>query len=222
MARPLDPRMLDACVEGLASTHQRLLEVADSLTSEQFAAPSRLTGWSRATLVGHLVMNGRSFLHVLSEAAHAENIEQYPGGATTREAGIAEAATWDLARSVGELRKSIYMLEGAIAGATFDMWNKTYRSPSGATLTVHEVPFLRWRECVVHLTDLDLEIEFDQWPDLYVRLELERQKMMLAASRSMGLTQIPRAALELPEKHRLAWLLQRVEVEGLSTGPGLA
>jgi hypothetical protein len=56
---------------------------------------------------------------------------------------------------------------------------------------------------------------------LYVRLELERQKMAWAASHPMGLTQIPQAALKLNEKHRLAWLLQRAEVEGLPKGPGL-
>ena len=221
MARPLDPRMLDACVEGLAATHQRLLEVADSLTPEQFAGPSRLEGWTRGTLVGHLVMNGRSFLHVLAEAGQSNAIEQYPGGAQAREDAISEASQWEMGHAAAELRKSIYMLEGAIAGASFDMWNDAYRSASGATVPVHDIPFLRWRECVVHLSDLDVGIEFDQWPDLYVRLELDRQKMMWAATHPMGLTQIPRAALELSDKHRLAWLLQRVDVEGLSKGPGL-
>ena len=221
MARPLDPRMLDACVEGLAATHQLLLETADALTNEQFMGPSRLEGWTRGTLVGHLVMNGRSFVHVLSQSGRSESIEQYPGGAPAREAAIVEASQWDLGHAVAELRKSIYMLEGAIAGASFEMWNDSYRSASGATIAVHEIPFLRWRECVVHLTDLDVGIEFEQWPDLYVRLELERQKMMWAATHPMGLTQLPRKALELSDKHRLAWLLQRVDVEGLSKGPGL-
>lgn len=221
MARPLDPRMLDACVEGLAATHQLLLQTVDELTHEQFSAPSKLDGWSRGTLVGHLVMNARSFIHVLAAASKTDEIEQYPGGAPAREATIAEAAQWEMSTSVSELRKSVYMLEGAIAGATFDNWNRTYRSASGATVAVHEIPFLRWRECVVHLTDLDLGIKWDQWPDLYVRLELERQKMAWMASHPMGLTQIPQAAMELPEKHRLAWLLQRVEVDGLPKGPGL-
>jgi hypothetical protein len=86
---------------------------------------------------------------------------------------------------------------------------------------MHEIPFLRWRESVIHLTDLDVGIGYDQWPDMYVRLELEREKMAWAASHPMGLTQIPQAALKLNEKHRLAWLLQRAEVEGLPKGPGL-
>ncbi len=86
---------------------------------------------------------------------------------------------------------------------------------------MHDVPFLRWRESVIHLTDLGVGIGYDQWPDFYVRLELERQKMAWAASHPMGLTQIPQAALKLNEKHRLEWLLQRADVEGLPKGPGL-
>jgi hypothetical protein len=86
---------------------------------------------------------------------------------------------------------------------------------------MHELPFLRWRECVLHLTDLDVGIEFDQWPPHYVRLELDRQKMAWAASHAMGLTQLPQAAMKLDEKHRLAWLLQRAEVDGLPRGIGL-
>jgi hypothetical protein len=85
---------------------------------------------------------------------------------------------------------------------------------------MHELPFLRWRESVVHLTDLNVSRSWDTWPSLYVRLELERQKMAWAASHAMGLTQLPKVALQLPENHRLAWLLQRAEVDGLPKGLG--
>jgi hypothetical protein len=37
----------------------------------------------------------------------------------------------------------------------------------------------------------------------------------------MGLTQLPQAAMKLNENHRLAWILQRAEVEGLPKGLGL-
>lgn len=66
MPRPLDSRLLDSCVEGVAATHQRLLEVVDTLTAEQFTAPSLLPGWNRATLIGHLTMNAHSYLHLLT------------------------------------------------------------------------------------------------------------------------------------------------------------
>jgi hypothetical protein len=73
----------------------------------------------------------------------------------------------------------------------------------------------------VHLTDLDVGVSYDEWPSLYVRLELDRQKMAWAASHAMGLTQLPQASLQLSPAHRLAWLLQRAQIDGLPTGPGL-
>ncbi len=221
MPRALDPRILESCVEGVAATHQRLLEVVDAMTPEQFVAPSSLPGWNRTTLVGHLTKNAQSFVHLLASAGRGEVGEQYPGGVDGRNAGIEEALGWSPGRATKELRKAVYMLEGAWAGASHDMWNATGMMVSGSVIAMHEIPFLRWRECVIHLTDLDVGMGYEQWPDLYVRLELERQKMAWAASHPMGLTQIPQAALKLQENHRLAWLLQRAEVEGLSTGPGL-
>ena len=221
MASPLDPKMLDRVVEGLALTHQRLLEVADSLTPSQMAEPSHLPGWSRLTLLGHLTMNAHSFVHLMACAARGEVGEQYPGGVASRQAGIDEASQWNPDRAVKELRKAVYTLEGAWAGATSDIWQGIGLMAGGSTVPMHELPFRRWRESVIHLTDLNVGISYNEWPDYYVRLELERQKMAWAASHPMGLTQLPQAAMKLPEKHRLAWLLQREDVEGLPKGPGL-
>lgn len=208
-------------MEGLALSHQRLLEIADSLTPAQFAEQSHLPGWSRGTVLGHLTMNARSFVHLVSCAGRGEVGQQYPGGLGEREAGIHEATAWEPEHAVNQLRKSVYMLEGAWAGATTDIWQGGAVMASGATISMHELPFRRWREVVIHLTDLNVGIEYNEWPDYYVRLELDRQKMAWAASHPMGLTQIPQAALSLPDKQRLAWLLQRTHVDGLPQGPGI-
>ncbi len=221
MARPLDARLLDACVEGCAVTHQLLLEAVDAISPDAFAEPSRLPGWTRGTIVGHLALNAQSHVELLAAAARGESARQYGGGPEVRTAAIAEASLWAPEKAVKELRKAIYSLEGAWAGSTYDTWQGTGRASSGSVISMHELPFLRWRECVLHLTDLDVGIEYDQWPSHYVRLELDRQKMAWAASHAMGLTQLPQAAMKLDEKHRLAWLLQRAEVDGLPQGLGL-
>lgn len=220
--RPLDPRQLDACVEGCAATHQTLLDVVDALSSEAWAGPSLLEGWSRGTVVGHLALNAESFIHLLSCASRGESGQQYPGGPGAREAAIAEASTWTQTDATARLRRAVYTLEGAWAGATYEMWESTGTLASGAVVAMHDLVFLRWRECVVHLTDLDVGMGWETWPSLYVRLELDRQKMAWAASHAMGLTLLPKAALQLPENQRLAWLLQRTKVDGLPQGPGLS
>ncbi|MEY3806981.1 MAG: hypothetical protein RIR69_1793 [Actinomycetota bacterium] len=221
MPPALDAKQLDACVAGCAASHQRLLERVDELTVDQLQAPSLLPGWTRLTLVGHLALNARSHVHLLECAARGEVGEQYPGGAPARQRAIDEAATWAPDAAVRELRSAIYALEGAWAHTTHDAWLGTGTQATGAVIAMHELPFLRWREVVVHLFDLDIGVSYDEWPSLYVRLELDRQKMAWAASHAMGLTQLPQASLQLSPPHRLAWLLQRVEVDGLPKGPGL-
>jgi maleylpyruvate isomerase len=221
VSRPLDTRLLDTCVAGCAESHQKLLEVVDSLTPEQLSGPSRLPGWSRLHVVVHLALNAASHEHLLACASRGEHGEQYPGGAVARAAAIDEASRWEPDVAIATLRSSIYRLESAWHGTTYEAWNGTGRAPSGAQLSMHELPFLRWRECVVHLTDLDIGLGYEEWAPAYVRLELDRQKMAWAASHPMGLTLLPQAALVLPDSQRLAWLLQRTEVEGLPIGPGL-
>lgn len=213
--------MLDSCVEGAARTHQRILEIVEGLSPEQLRGDSRLPGWTRNHVIGHLTMNAFSHVHLFACAGRGEVGEQYPGGAESRAEGIEEAARWDPERARAELRRAIYTLEGAWAGASADAWNGTAKTASGALVSVHELPFLRWRESVVHLTDLDVGVGHDEWPPYYVRLELDRQKMAWAASHPMGLTQLPAAAMKLDEHHRLAWLLRRADVDGLPEGPGL-
>ena len=105
--------------------------------------------------------------------------------------------------------------------ASADSWQGTGLSPSGAVVPISDLPFLRWREVAVHLVDLDIGIGRDSWPDRWVRHELERQTMAWAASRPMGLTLLPPRALDLAERDRLAWLIGRLEVDGLPPGPGL-
>ncbi len=202
VANTPDARFIDACVEGCAASHQALLAAADAMEDSAFAEPSRLPGWTRAHLVGHLALNARSHVHLLACAARGEAGDQYE-------------------ELVGELRASIYVLEGAWAGANARAWSGTGTAASGAVLAMGDLPFLRWREVVVHLVDLDIGIGRDSWPELWVRHELERQKMAWAASRPMGLTLLPRRALELTERDRLAWLIGRLEVDGLPPGPGL-
>ncbi len=221
MPGTLDAKLLNECVEGCAQSHQLLLVSVDALTAQQFSEPSRLHGWTRAHIIGHLAMNAQSHVHLIACAMRGEHGQQYPGGAAQRNNDIEIASSWPHEKLVTSLRKAIYLLEGAWAGATLDAWQATATVASGASVPIHELVFNRWRETVVHLTDMNIGHEYTQWPPTYVRLELERQKMAWAASHSMGMTLLPQKVMELSEARRVAWLLQREDVEGLPLGPGL-
>ena len=94
MPTPLDAKQLDACIEGLAATHQRLLGIVGEMDPSAFLDPSALPGWSRGTLLGHLTRNALSFVHLMECSSRGEVGDQYPGGADARQRGIDEASQW--------------------------------------------------------------------------------------------------------------------------------
>jgi len=57
---------------------------------------------------------------------------------------------------------------------------------------------------------------YDDFTPLYVRLELDQQIMLWRSRKPMGMTEIPEIAKKLSPSQRLAWLMGRVEVEGLA------
>ena len=216
-----DLRLIDRCVETCTAAHQRLLETAGGLTDNQVRGPSRLPGWSRGHVLNHLRRNADGFSLMCGAAQRGEVGMQYPGGLAEREQGIEDGSADPAETLVANLRASIYALEAQWFGGDGTMWTGSGIIGTGATIPISDVPYRRMREVVVHLTDLDVGIEYDEWPALFVRMELDRQKMAWAASHPMGLTQLPGYAMKLPERQRLAWLLRRTHVEGIPEGPGL-
>ena len=75
---------------------------------------------------------------------------------------------------------------------------------------------MRWREVEIHTADLNLGFSYDYLTPLYVRLELDQQIMLWRSRKPMGMTEIPEIAKKLSPSQRLAWLMGRVEVEGLA------
>jgi maleylpyruvate isomerase len=212
-------RTLNIHVAGCAESHQRLLQSLDSLTDDQCREPSALPGWTRGHVLSHLARNAESHVHVLQCAARGEVGEQYVGGAKARKEGI-ESHAHDSAESlVSAVRKSIYALEGQWAATNSEGWQGHGVNSAGASIAMSDIVFLRWREVEVHHADLSLAFTFADWNSTYVRMELDRQVMMWRASKPMGLTPVPKIALQLSPNERLAWFLGRTEVEGLPKAP---
>jgi maleylpyruvate isomerase len=117
------------------------------------------------------------------------------------------------------VRRSIYALEGQWAATNSEGWQGHGVNSAGASIAMSDIVFLRWREVEVHHADLALAFTFADWNSTYVRYELDRQVMMWRASKPMGLTPVPKIALQLPPNERLAWFLGRTEVEGLPKVP---
>ena len=208
-------RTLNMHVAGCAASHQRLLETLATITNEQCKEPSSLPGWTRGHVLSHLARNAESHVHLLQCASRGEQGEQYVGGAKARKDGIEGHASDSAESLVASVRQSIYALEGQWAATNSEGWQGQGINSAGATIMMSDIVFLRWREVEVHHADLLLGFTSKQWDPTYVRMELDRQVMMWRASKPMGLTPVPRRALELVPHERLAWFLGRNEVEGL-------
>jgi len=214
-------RLLNAHVVGCAAAHQRLLAALDALTDEQCRGASHLPGWTRGHVLNHLARNADSHVHLLQCASRGEVGEQYPGGAAARNAGIEDGAGRSAEQLVADVRRGIYALEAQWAATNTEGWQGEGVNSARAAIPMSDIVFLRWREVEVHMSDLDVNVSWQDWSAEYVRYELERQVMLWRSRKSMGMTVLPEAALRLPPNHRLAWLLRRVEVEGLATPDGL-
>lgn len=222
----VDPRELDRCVEGAAAAHQRLLGHLDRLIeggadeAATVARPSLLPGWSVGHVLTHLARNADSHRRMFEAAERGEVGDQYPGGLEQRTHEIDAGHDRRLSQQRDDLRRAIWALEAAWSSCTEEAWRGSGRS-GGAAVPIAELPFRRWREVEVHHADLDLGVSFEDWTPEYVRRDLVRQQMAWRARTPMGLSGLPARALELPPAARLAWLLGRLQVEGLPsiTGP---
>lgn len=104
---------------------------------------------------------------------------------------------------VSDVRASIWALEGAWAAATAEVWTSKGRLLTGAEVTLEESVFRRWREVVVHTSDLGYEYSWNDWPNDYVRFELDRQLMAWRASQPMGVKDFPDDVRKLPTSNDL-------------------
>ncbi len=210
-----DPRELDAVVAGCASAHQRLLATMDALDDVSVAQPSLLPGWTVGHVTTHLARQADSVIRVLEAASRGEPAERYPGGRDQRTAEIEAGAARPAKEQAEDVRRTIWRLESTWASVPAAGWALT-GTLLGQAEAVSDLPFRRWREVEVHHADLGLaDFTWDDWSDGYVRRDLSRAEMAWAARRPMGLTALPAAALALSPPRRLAWLLGRLEVDGL-------
>lgn len=207
--------MLNEQVAGCAAAHQLLLGSLVGITDTECRVPSLLPGWSRGHLLTHLARNADSHTHLLEAASGGDVAQQYPGGVQARNQAIEDGSGRSADELVKDVRRSIYSLEAQWASTTPTTWAGEGRNARGAVLAMSDLVFLRWREVEVHHVDLDREFSWEQWSELYVRLELDWQMLTWRSRKPMGLTELPPAAMRLTTRHRLAWLLGRVEVEGL-------
>ena len=207
--------LLNEHVAGCASAHQRLLASLENLTDEQCRQDSLLPNWSRGHVLTHLARNADSHVHLFQSAVRGEVGNQYPS-IEKRNTDIESGSSRNANEIVVDLRVSIYGLEAAWASANEKVWSGQGRGLSGNVIEMFSIVFMRWREVELHHADLNIGLNYDDMTSLYVRLELDQQIMFWRSRKPMGMTDLPEIAKKLSPSKRLAWLMGRVDIEGLA------
>lgn len=203
-------------VRGATAAHASLLAALPSLTDSDVRANSLLPDWSVGHVLTHIARNADSFVLMVEAANRGEIGAQYPGGAEQRNADIEGGAGRSAAELVADVTDACARLEAAWAATSTAGWEGTGQTIVGP-VTISQLPFRRWRETVVHHADCGFTVEgWRGWPTEYVRLELEQMTMLWASRKPMGLTTLPAQALAVDDHHRLAWLMGRATIDGLT------
>ncbi|MGA1641886.1 MAG: maleylpyruvate isomerase N-terminal domain-containing protein [Ilumatobacteraceae bacterium] len=214
-----DPILLNRRVEGLATAHQRLLDVMEHVVDDMIPRESSLVGWTVGHVLAHLEQNARAMSRMVDAAERGDVVDMYPGGVEARSAAIESLAVRSADEHRRQLRQSIYEVEGWFARAR-EGWYGFGRSTTGVEIPIVELPLRRWREVEVHFGDLGLgelgPTGSLAWSDAYVRDDLVVLTMQWKSRGSMGLTDLPPAIATRPPRERLAWLLGRLHVDGLA------
>lgn len=145
-----------------------LLARTDSLTDAEARAASRLPGWSVGHVLAHIARNADSVARRLEASARGEVVDQYPGGAEERESQIEAGAGRSAAELRADLAATHERIDAAVAAMDDAAWNARTRDFGGGLRPTHELPARRWREVELHLVDLGLGYEPEDWTDDFV------------------------------------------------------
>ncbi|MDA0371441.1 MAG: maleylpyruvate isomerase N-terminal domain-containing protein [Actinomycetota bacterium] len=214
-----DPVLLNRRVEGLAASHQRVLKLFELIDDGMLHRSSMLPEWTVGHVLAHLEQNARAMSRMIEAAERGDIAEMYPGGVEARSRAIDSFSGRSADEHRRQLRQSIYELEGWFARAR-EGWYGFGRSTTGVEIPIVDLPLRRWREVEVHLGDLGL-MELgptgpSAWSEAYVRDDLAVLSMQWKARGSMGLTDLPSVIATRVPRERLAWLLGRLDVDGLA------
>lgn len=140
-------------VDWMARGGEFFAAALDRVPDDGLAAPSLLTGWSRAHVVAHVARNADA-LHNLLEWARTGVERQMYSGPDQRERDITAGA----GMPPRELRADYAAADGRFTTALRELpgecWAAKVRSARGREIPAAEVPWMRAREVWVHAVDL--------------------------------------------------------------------
>ena len=209
----------------------RLLNVVDKLTDNDFRAPSRLPGWTRAHVVGHVAHNAEA-LGRLAAWAHTGVETPMYASREQRAAEIEESATWPASVLRSTVATTASGLDKALHALDTEQWNTEVRSALGRAIPAAEIPWMRVREVWLHAVDLDAGASMDDLPAGVVDVLLDDVTAGLSGKDGcpvlllaptdrrrtwrLGAARAADSGIRAPASYVLGWLTGRIPATALA------
>jgi uncharacterized protein (TIGR03083 family) len=165
----LDPAGVQPVLDALDTATECLRSVLDSVPEAALHEPSRLEGWSRATLLAHLRYGAGASIRLTDDALAGRPAAFYPGGADEREASLQLTDGESPDALVAELFAQSDRLAQQWRKLSETDWETELREPRLGRMRLTRLVALRLTEVEVHGVDLGLD-RHTQWSDRFVEL----------------------------------------------------
>lgn len=230
-------RDVERMLAGVVGAHQRLLAHLERVAADgelDLDAPSALDGRSRVDVLGALVAGAHRDVALLDVTPHrADGWAAAAGGTgravarTARDRPTVPSPT--VPSSTGPSSTGPSAVVDALRRSAA-AWHRAYiehvdrlhggesvPTGGGGFARLADIPLLRWRAVEVGHADLALDgFGVGDWSPEYVRRDIERLTMRWRARQPIGISPLPAAVLAVDERTRLAWLLGRIEIDGVA------
>jgi maleylpyruvate isomerase len=154
-------------IDGIRTAQASFLAAVQGLDDDAVRRPSLLPDWTVSHVIAHVAANADSVTRRLRGCLAGEVVDQYPGGREGRAQEIDRLASRPVADLVAQVRRSndeVLEVIAAMDGLPDDVWERQSRTVDGTLRPASGVLWSRWRECVVHETDLGLGHTVADWP----------------------------------------------------------
>jgi maleylpyruvate isomerase len=138
-----------------------LLATVDSLTDDEFAAPSKCEGWTRAHVVAHLALGADAMGNMITWATTGVETPPYVSW-DARNADIENLAKKSPAEIKAALHTAVKSFADKAATLKDGLNVETVQTPGGADIIPYAIPALRISEVIVHHADLDTVWELEE------------------------------------------------------------
>lgn len=213
----------------------RLAKSVAALGDAELRAASGLPGWTRGHVATHVARNADSLWNLLEWARTGVRIPQYPSF-EAREEGLRAGAGRGAGELVDDLRTSAERLARLARSLPEESWDFRVQGLVGPEMPAWVVLYRRWREVEAHHVDLAVGYGPADWPEGYVRSELDftlRGLVQRGAGDRGGLDGLRLRATDTGQSADLgdgpevtgaaaallAWIAGRSDGSGLTTRP---